>query len=135
MLREFKPLREERGHIDRSEIAGLFERGDFKKAYNYCRQMGFQLNDFSDSLSVMGRRMFHSRPAELLALIYKYRIDADYDIAGLLRSQLKLNDHHGFLKNVHRLGLFTDFAPEVKDAISKLKREEEAQAWRRKFNI
>ena len=133
MLREFKPLRAQRGHSDRSEIAGLFESGEFKKAYKYCRQMGFELDDFSDSLNVMGRKMFHSRPGELLALIYKYRIDAGYDIVGLLKSQLSLNDHHGFLKNVHRFGLFTDFAPEVEVAISSLKREKEAQAWRDKL--
>ena len=133
MLRKFKPRRETASKKSHSEIAGLIERGEFKKAYRHCRENGYRLDAFQDSLTKMGRRMFYSRPGELVSLIRRYEIDVGYDIQSILRSQLSLKDYHGFLKNVHRCRLLGDFESEVEQAINCLNRTEEAQAWRGKF--
>lgn len=133
MVEEFKPARQNRNDVAFSEIEALFERGDFHKAYRYCREGGYRLEMFSNSLAWMGRRMFRSRPGELMSLIHRYGIDVGYDIALLLRSQLELKDYHGFLKNVHRFQMYAGFVAEVQDAIGNLKRAEEAQSWRVKF--
>ena len=132
MFKEFKP--KQRGKkLGYAEIEALFKKGDFKRAYRYCRENGFQLDSFQDSLIKMGRRMYYSRPAELASLIHEYNINVGYDLPSILRAQLNLKDYHGFLKNVHRFGLLAEFKVEVEDAISNLKREEEAQSWRVKF--
>ena len=133
MLREFKPRRENGGAKSHSDIAALIESGDFKRAYRYCRENGHPLDSFRDSLTKMGRRMLYSSPGELVSLINRYGIDVGCDIQSILRSQLSLKDYHGFLKNVHRFRLLSDFGPEVEHAIRSLNRTEEARAWRVKF--
>ena len=133
MLQEFKPRQPAHPKLKRAEIGSLFEQGDFKQAYRHCIERGYQLDDFSDSLAKMGRKMYYSRPAELAAIIYKHRLSADFDVPSILRSQLRLNDYHGFLKNVYRFRLFDVFRCEALEAIGKLRRHEEAQAWRLKF--
>ena len=133
MFKEFKPKQQDQKDVGYDEIEALFEKGDFKKAYRYCLQKGYQLDSFSDSLAKMSRKMYHSRPGALASLIYKYEIDVGYDIPSILRSQLRLNDYHGFLKNVYRFRMFDDFKSEVEDAINSLKRAEEAISWRVKF--
>ena len=77
--------------------------------------------------------MFHSRPGELLSLIHKYGVDVGYDPQSILRSQFNRNDYHGFLKNVYQFRMLDNFKSEVEEAISNLKRVEEAQSWRTKF--
>lgn len=133
MFKEFKPKHQDLKDLTFVEIESHFKKGDFKKAYRYCRDSGYQLENFTDALASMGRRMYHSRPGELLSIIHKYRIDVGYDVPSILRSQLKLKDYHGFLKNVHRFGILDDFKFEVQEAISNLKRPEEAQTWLEKF--
>ena len=132
-MKEFKPRRGSRSEKNYSEIVALFESGDFKRAYRLCRENGYHLDSFQDSLTKMGRRMLYSRPGELVSLIHKYGIDVGYDIQSILRSQLSLKDYHGFLKNVHRFRLLNDFGAEVEHAINSLNRTEEARAWRMKF--
>ena len=133
MLREFKPKRNERNDIEPHEIAALFEKGEFKKALAYCRKMGYSLDEFSESLARMAKKMTGPRPGELLALIHKHKIDVGYDVSVILKSQFKIRDYHGFLKNVHRFKVHLDFEQEVETAISNLTRPEEAEAWRIKF--
>ena len=133
MLREFNPRRESGSEKQYSEIAARIESGDFKRGYRLCRENGYRIDSFHDPLTKMGRRMFFSRPGELVSLIHKYGIDVGYDIESILRSQLGLKDYHGFLKNVHRLRLLDNFGPEVEHAIDSLNRTEEAEAWRLKF--
>ena len=116
-----------------AEIEALFEKGNFKRAYRLCRENGYQLDSFQDSLIKMGRKMYYSRPAELASLVHKYNINIGYDLPSILRSQLNLRDYHGFLKNVQRFGLLGEFKVEAEDAINNLKRAEEAQSWRVKF--
>ena len=132
MLKEFKS-KKKTSTLNIGQIKRLFEKGEFKQAHRYCKQMGYQLDDFSDSLKKMGRTMFHSRPGELLSLIHKYGIDVGCETRSILRSLLNQNDYHGFLKNVDRFKMHNDFRSEVEEAISNLKRPEEAQAWRTKF--
>ena len=133
MLREFKPKRNEPNDIEPHEVAALFERGEFKKALTHCRRMGYPLDDFRESLGKMARKMIGPRPGELLALIHKYNIDVGYDVPAILRSQLRIKDVHGFLKNVHRFEAHEAFELEIETAISTLTRPEEAAAWRAKF--
>ncbi len=133
MFKEFKPKQRGGESIGHVEIEALFEKGDFKRAYRYCRENGYQLEVFQDSLIKMGRKMYYSRPGELASLVHRYNINVGYDLPSILRSQLKLRDYHGFLKNVQRSGLLGDFKAEVQDAINNLTREEEAQSWRVKF--
>ena len=133
MLREFKPKQQSPIGKGPVEIAALLEKGDFKRAYRHCRQNGYKIENFSGSLSKMGRKMVHSRPGELASLVYSYKIDVGYDISFILQSQLNLKDYHGFLKNVYRFGLSDDFRSEVQTAIDSLNREEEARSWRAKF--
>ena len=73
LLREFKPRRESGSEKGYSEIAALIERGDFKRAYRHCRESGYRLDSFQDSLTKMGRRMFYSRPGELVSLVQQVR--------------------------------------------------------------
>ena len=133
MFKQFRPKQRSPRAVEPSEIAALFEKGDFKRAYRYCREGGYQLDTFSASLAKMGRRMYYSRPAELASLIYKYKINVGLDVSTILKSQFAKRDHHGFLKNVHRFGLLGDFKAEVQEAINSLNRSEEAQSWRAKF--
>ena len=133
MLKEFKPQKKPPKILNISQIKKLFEKGEFKQAHRCCKQMGYQLDDFSDSLKKMGRTMFYSRPGELLSLIHKYGIDVGCETRSILRSLLNQKDYHGFLKNVDRFKMHNNFKSEVEEAISNLKRPEEAQAWRRKF--
>lgn len=133
MFKQFRPKQRSPRDVGPSEIATLFEKGDFKRAYRHCRDGGYQLDAFSSSLIKMGRRMYYSRPAELASLIYKYKINVGLDVSTILKSQFAKRDHHGFLKNVHRFGLLGDFKAEVEEAISSLSRPEEAQSWRAKF--
>ena len=133
MLREFKPNRDDRDDIEPGEIAALFEKGQFKKALGYCRKMGFPLDAFSEPLSRMAKKMLGPRPGELLALIYKHKIDVGYDVSVILRSQLRIRDYHGFLKNVYRFKAHAEFEPEVEAAIANIARPIEAESWRIKF--
>ncbi len=133
MLREFKPKRNEPSRIKPYEIAALFEKGEFRKALAHCRRMGYSLDEFSESLVKMGKKMIGPRPGELLALVHKHKIDVGYDVSALLRSQFRIRDYHGFLKNVHRFNAYGEFESEVETAISNLTRSEEAEAWRTKF--
>ena len=133
MFKEFKPKQRGAENKGRAEIEALFEKGEFKRAYRYCRENGYELDSFQDSLIKMGRKMYYSRPAELVSLVHKYNINVGFDLPSILRSQLNLRDHHGFLKNVHRFGLLDEFKVEVGDAINSLRRAEEAQTWRVKF--
>ena len=133
MLREFKPVRRNQGPLNHDEISALFVNGYFKQAYRHCRETGHELTDYSAALKEMGRKMLHSRPSELAALVYRYKIDVGCDVPLILESQLKQKDYHGFLKNVHRFGLLEKFRPEVDLAIGMLRREEEVQSWRTKF--
>ena len=133
MLREFKPNRNERDDIEPHEIAALLEKGEFKKALGYCRKMGYSLEEFSEPLSRMAKKMLGPRPGELLALIYKHKIDVGYDVSAILRSQLRIRDYHGFLKNAYRFKAHAEFEPEVEVAISNIARPVEAEAWRAKF--
>ena len=133
MLREFKPKRNEPGRIEPHEIAALFEKGEFRKALAHCRRMGYSLDEFSESLAKMAKKMIGPKPGELLALLHKHKIDVGYDVPAILRSQLRIGDYHGFLKNVHRFKVYGDFESEVETAISNLTRSEEAEAWRTKF--
>ena len=135
MFKEFKPKKPELKDITFVEIESLFKKGDFKTAYRHCRANNYQLECFSDALVSMGRRLYHSRPGELLSLIHKYGINVGFDIPSILREQLKLKDYHGFLKNVHRFGLLDAFKLEIQDAINNLRRPEEAQSWRVKFKM
>ena len=135
MFKEFKPKKPDLKDITFVEIESLFKKGDFKTAYRHCRANNYQLECFSDALVSMGRRLYHSRPGELLSLIHKYGINVGYDIPTILREQLKLRDYHGFLKNVHRFGQLDAFKLEVKDAINNLSRPEEAQTWLMKFKM
>lgn len=133
MLREFKPKREERNDIKSRDIGDLFEKGEFKKGLAHCRKMGYSLDDFSESLTRMAKGMIGPRPGELLALVHKYKINVGYDATTILRSQFRIRDYHGFLKNVHRFNAYRGFESEVETAISNLTRPEEAEAWRIKF--
>lgn len=133
MLREFKPKRQERDVIEPHEIGALFEKGEFRKAIAHCRKMGYPLDDFSESLTRMAKKMIGPRPGELLALIHKHQIDVGYDVPAILRSQLRIRDHHGFLKNVYRFKVYGEFESEVETAILNLTRPEEAESWRTKF--
>ena len=133
MLREFKPKRHEPGRIEPHELAALFEKGEFRKALSHCRKMGYSLDEFSESLTKMAKNMIGPRPGELLALIHKHKIDVGYDVQAILRSQFRIRDYHGFLKNVHRFKAHGDFESEIETAISNLSRPEEAEAWRTKF--
>ena len=133
MLREFKPKRQEPDDIEPHEIGALFEKGEFKKALAYCRKMGYSLDEFSESLARMAKKMIGPRPGELLALIHKHKISVGYDVPTILRSQFRIKDYHGFLKNVYRLEQYEEFESEVETAISSLTRFEEAEAWRAKF--
>lgn len=133
MLREFKPKKNEPTRIEPHEIAALFEKGEFKKALAHCRRMGYSLDEFSESLAKMGKRMIGPRAGELLALVHKHKICVGYDVSAILRSQFRIRDYHGFLKNVHRFEAHGEFLSEVETAISNLTRPEEAEAWRTKF--
>ena len=133
MLREFKPKRNERDDIETHEIAALFETGEFRKALAHCRRMGYSLDEFSESLARMAKKMIGPRPGELLALVHKHKIDVGYDVPAILRSQFRIRDYHGFLKNVHRFKAHEEFESEVETAISNLTRSEEAESWRDKF--
>ena len=133
MLREFKPKRNEPEGVEPHEIAVLFERGEFRKALVHCRRMGYSLDEFSDSLAKMAKKMIWARPGELLALVHTYNIDVGHDVPAILMSQFRIRDYHGFLKNVHRFDAYGDFVAEVETAISNLTRSEEAEAWRTKF--
>ena len=133
MLREFRPKRQERDDIEPHEIAALFEKGEFRKALAHCRKMGYPLDDFSESLALMAKKMIGPRPGELLALIHKHKINVGYGVPAILRSQFRIRDYHGFLKNVHRFEAHEEFELEVEAAISNLSRFEEAEAWRTKF--
>ena len=77
--------------------------------------------------------MIGPRPGELLALVHKHRIDVGYDVLAMLKSQFRIRDYHGFLKNVHRFEAYWEFESEVETAILSLARSEEAEAWRIKF--
>lgn len=132
MLKEFKPKEKPQKALNISEIELLLKKGKFKQAYRHCCQMGYQLDRF-DSFRKMCRRMFHSRPGELLSLIHKYGVDVGYDPQSILRSQFNRNDYHGFLKNVYQFRMLDNFKSEVEAAISNLKRAEEVQSWRTKF--
>lgn len=133
MLKEFRPKGNEPHRIEPHEIAALFEKGEFRKALAYCRKMGYSLDEFSESLAKMGKKLIGPRPGELLALVHKHSIDVGYDVPTILRSQFRIRDYHGFLKNVHRFEAYWDFESEVETAISRLARSEEAEAWRIKF--
>ena len=133
MLREFKPKRKEPDRIEPHELAALFEKGEFRKALAHCRKMVYSLDEFSESLTKMARQMIGPRPGELLALIHKHKIEVGYDVPAILRSQFRIRDYHGFLKNVHRFKAHGEFRSEVETAISNLTRPEEAEAWRTKF--
>lgn len=133
VLREFKPKREERDDIEPNEIGALFEKGEFRKALAHCRKMGYPLNEFSESLAIMAKKMIGPRPGELLALIHKHKINVGYDVPAILRSQFRIRDYHGFLKNVYRFKAHGGFESEIETAISNLTRSEEADAWRTKF--
>ena len=133
MLKEFRPKGNEPDRIEPHEIAALFEKGEFRKALAHCRKMGYSLDEFSESLAKMGKKMIGPRPGELLALVHKHSIDVGYDVPAMLRSQFRIRDYHGFLKNVHRFEAYWDFETEVENAISSLARSEEAEAWRIKF--
>ena len=133
MLREFKPKRKEPARIESHEIAALFEKGEFRKALAHCRKMGYSLDEFSESLTKMAKNMIGPRPGELLALVHKHNIEVGYDVQAILRSQFRIRDYHGFLKNVHRFEAHGDFESEIETAISNLTRPEEAEAWRTKF--
>lgn len=135
MLREFKPVQPAQRKVTREEVGVLFAKGEFKQAYRFCRENGWSLSEFSSSLTKMGRLMFHSRPGELASLVFKYRVDVGYTITSILKAQFARKDYHGFLKHVHQFNLFEDLKPEVHQAIGQLKREEEAQSWRKKFAI
>ena len=133
MLREFKPRGNRPDDIEPQVIAALFEKGEFKRALGYCREMGYVLDEFSESLSTMGKRMLRPKPGELLALVYKHKIDVGYDVPTILRSQFRIRDYHGFLKNVHRFKAHAEFEAEIKTAILSLARPAEAATWRNKF--
>ena len=133
VLREFKPKREERDDMEPHEIGALFEKGEFRKGLAHCRKMGFPLDEFSESLAIMAKKMIGPRPGELLALIHKYKINVGYDVPAILRAQFRIRDYHGFLKNVHRFKAYGEFESEIEIAISNLTRSEEAEAWRTKF--
>ncbi len=133
MLREFKPKKGERENIEAHEIAALFEEGEFKQGFRYCRRLGLSLNEFSEALAIMAKQMIRSRPGELLGLIHKHQITVGYDVSAILESQYRIRDYHGFLKNVHRFKALREFEAEVETAISNLTRREEAEAWRTKF--
>lgn len=133
MLREFKPKRNERDGIEPREIAAMFEKGEFRKALGHCRRMGYSLDEFSESLAIMAKKMIGPRPGELLALIHKHKINVCYDVPAILRAQFNIRDYHGFLKNVHRFKAYGEFESEVETAISNLTRSEEAEDWRTKF--
>ena len=133
MFKQFRPKPRSPRDVGTSEIAALFEKGDFKRAYRHCRDAGYQLDTFSASLVKMGRRMYYSKPGELASLVHKYKINVGIDVSTILKSQFAKRDHHGFLKNVHRFGLLDDFKAEVEEAINSLSRSEEAQSWRAKF--
>ena len=133
MLREFKPKSKEPDDIEPHDIAALFERGEFRKALAHCRKMGYSLEEFPESLARMAKKMIEPRPGELLALIHKHEIDVGYDVRSILRSQFRIRDYHGFLKNVHRFKAHEEFKLEIETAISNLTRLEEAEAWRAKF--
>ena len=132
MLREFKPKKNE-SNIERPEITALFEKGEFRKALAHCRQMGYSLDEFSESLASMAKKLIGPRPGELLALVHKHNFDVGYDVPAILSSQFRIKDYHGFLKNVHRFKVYWEFESEVETAISNLTRFEEAEAWRAKF--
>ena len=133
MLREFKPKRDDPDGIEPHEIAALFEKGEFRKALAHCRRMGYPLDEFSEHLAMMAKKLFGPRPGELLALIHKHKINVGYDVPAILKSQFRVRDYHGFLKNVHRFKACGEFESEIEDAISNLTRSEEAEAWRTKF--
>ncbi len=133
VLREFKPKREERDDMEPHEIGAIFEKGEFRKALAHCRKMGFPLDEFSESLAIMAKKMIGPSPGELLALIHKHKINVGYDVPAILRAQFRIRDYHGFLKNVHRFKAHGEFESEIEIAISNLTRSEEAEAWRTKF--
>ena len=133
VLREFKPKREERDAIEPHEIGALFEKGEFRKALAHCRKMGYPLDEFSESLAIMAKKMIGPRPGELLALVHRHKINVGYDVPAILRSQFRIRDYHGFLKNVYRFKAYGEFESEIETAISNLSRSEEAEAWRTKF--
>lgn len=133
MLRQFKPKRDKPLDLEPHEIAALIEQGEFRTALAHCRRMGYSLDDFSESLAKMAKNMIGPRPGELLAWVHKHKIDVGYDAPTILRSQFRIRDYHGFLKNVHRFNVYGDFEAEVETAIANLTRSEEAEAWRTKF--
>ena len=133
MLREFKLKRNEPDRIEPHEIAALFEKGEFRKALAHCRRMGSSLDQFSQSLAKMAKKMIGPRPGDLLALIHKHKIDAGYDVPAILRCQFRIRDYHEFLKNVLRFEAYWEFESEVETATLNLARSEEADAWRIKF--
>lgn len=135
MFREFKPTQLPRTDASREEVEALFAKGAFKRAYRYCREYGWPIDEFSEAIAKMARLMFHSRPGELVSLVTKYEIDVGYPLTSILKALLVRRDYHGFLKHVHNLGMHEEFESEVNEAVSQLKREEEAQSWRMKFGI
>ena len=134
MIKEFKPTQDSGDYFDEASIIQLIEKGELSKAMKICNKNNLSIKKYSQFFEgSVNKLILNHRTSELLSFIFNYPDILQVNKVEILKKTITHRDYHGFLKNCHRFGIYTELKSEIELALSKI-RPEEAIAWSKKFN-
>jgi hypothetical protein len=138
-LRDFRPHIQGPKALTEADLLTLCRRGELARVIAWLKRNRYDLAKYRGLIDTGVRTMVRKHRAnEVLSILFKNRIQCEYEVKDLLRMTLAQGDVPGFLKQASRFQVIEGLDSEIDRALEWLdvkKQLASADAYRRRFAV